>query len=167
VPIIDKGSTRYKLARLSAALAARTFSCGGDNCELLLVRECHVRYISDLLERVYSSDVFGYKDYSQAQAAKNTLKDKSVIERQIMQAPFVRDFVESLLYKKDIDLIDIQDWCGWDRSDAQSLLSVFVRKHALVREQRHYRKTPPFISMLKDLLARDLPERPDHIEEEF
>lgn len=166
IPIIDKGSTRYKIARLAAALAARTFSAVGDG-NTLMVRKCHVQYIAELLDRIYSSDTFGYKDYSEAIKARNELIDVPIIRRQIINTPFVRDFIKSLLHTNYIELIDIQDWCGWERNEAHVLLSTLVRKHALVRDHRAYRKTPSFIVLLKDLLAGELPERPKHIEEEF
>lgn len=165
IPIIDKGSARYKIARLAASLAARTFSA--DDHGNLIIRECHVEYVCKMLKRVYSSDVFGYGDYSEAMEGRNKLIDEHVIVRHIKQTPFVRDFVKSLLHTNYIELVDIQDWCGWDRSDAQGLLSTLVRKHALIRERRCYRKTPAFITLLKGLLAGELPSRPEHIEEEY
>lgn len=163
IPIIDKGSTRYKIARLAAALATRTFSNDGDS---LVVRECHVQVVVDVIRKVYNSSVFGYKAYSEALRVKNELIDEAVLKKQIQQVPFVKDFIEQLLHTNYIELVDIQDWCGWERREAQVLLSLLVRKHALRRERRAYRKTPPFIEMLKEMLDSDLPNRPDFIEEE-
>ena len=48
IPLVDRGSMRLKLARLSASLACRTFSCD-DTLENVIIRECHVEYISKLL----------------------------------------------------------------------------------------------------------------------
>jgi len=156
IPIVDKGSMRYKVARLSAALAARTFSCEDNN---LIVRNCHVEFIHKLLRRVYSSDVFGYLDFSKAIKSSNELVDPDGIRQKIRQTPFPTDFIKQMVGTNDIIQQDLQDWCGWDRNESMQLLSYLVRKHALKRTSRLiYRKTPAFIELLKHLKTKDRPE---------
>lgn len=163
IPIVDKGSMRYKLARLSAALAARTFSTSSDY-ESIVVRTCHIDYVERLLRSVYSSKSFGYKDYTEAIHSTNTLVNEDLIIKHINDSPFPSDLIKHLLHTNKIELQDIQDWCAWDRQSAQGMLSLLVRKHALLREGRSYRKTSPFIALLKDLEGKEV-KRPDFIEE--
>jgi len=160
IPIVDRGSMRYKLARLAAAIAVRSFSYDDGN---VLVRKCHIEYVHKLLTEVYSSRSFGYLELTQSLKSQNELSDPVAIRRAIVNTPFPKDFVQNLLSRMYIELQDIQDWCAWDRTAAQSLLSVLVRKHALQRRQRAYIKTSAFISFLKGL--DDIPDRPDHIPE--
>jgi hypothetical protein len=160
IPIVDRGSMRYKLARLAAAIAVRTFS--HDNA-VVRVRDCHVQFVHDFLDETYSSRVFGYLDLTQSIKAQSELSDPEAVRRAIVNTPFPRDFVQNMLSRMFIELQDIQDWCAWDRSAAQGLLSVLVRKHALQRRMRAYVKTSAFISFLKSL--DNVPERPDHIPE--
>lgn len=155
IPIVDKGSMRHKLARLSAALAARTFST--NDGETLSVRSCHVRYVSKLLERLYSSSVFGYLDYTAAINATQTLIDPDLIKHKIGETPFPADLVRQLLDTNEMNLFDIMDWCGWDMGEARCLLSSLVRKNALHREGRAYRKTAAFITLLKSLKVANRP----------
>jgi hypothetical protein len=166
IPIVDRGSMRMKLARLSASLAARTFSHLGSEREGILVRRCHAEYIVAMLRRIYVSNSFGYDGYTAAVRLTQTLGDSKTLKKTINETPFPRDFVKSALHTDRIDLQDVQDWCGWHREDCQKLISVFVRKHALMREGRQYRKTPPFIQLLKEMLNNGcLIDRPDHVEE--
>lgn len=166
IPIIDRGSMRYKLARLCIALAARTFSINDDG--FLYVRKCHVEFITKYISRIYSSSIFGYDSFSKAIQAANTLIDAEKIKKNILQTPFPKDFIEQILYTDQIVMQDICDWCGWDRVDASQFISFLVRKHALKRLSRVYCKAPPFIQLLKDMLADEkLPDRPDFIEEKF
>jgi hypothetical protein len=160
IPIVDRGSMRYKLARLAASLAIRTFSNQGES---VLVRPCHVQYVHDFLDGLYSSRAFGYLDLTQSIESQSKLSDPDTVRRAIITTPFPKDFVQNLLSRMYIELQDIQDWCAWDRQAAQGLLSVLVRKHALTRRQRAYVKTSAFISFLKGL--DDIPDRPDHIPE--
>jgi len=166
IPIIDRGSMRHKVARLAAALAARTFSCGRSR-KVIVVRPCHVQFIQQLLDRVYSSPSFGYLAYSEAYRSARTLVDHDKIRSKIAALPYPQDFIGHLLHTTTVELRDLCDWCGWERGEAMELLSFLVRKHALVRDDRAYRKTSEFINLLKKLQTDELVARPDHVEEDF
>lgn len=162
IPLIDRGSTRLKLARLAASLAARTFS--SDDLERIRVRQCHVEYIAGFLRRLYSSKASGYFEYTQSQATVGRLGDTNQIKKQIREVPFPEDFLKLMLQADVFDSQDVQDWTGWDRHETAMLISVLIRKHALTRVNRSYRKTPQFISLLKEMIdKKDYPVRPDHI----
>lgn len=163
IPLVDRGSMRLKLARLAASLACRTFSTTPDR-QTVVVRACHVEYVADWLIGVYSSRTFGYLDFTAAQRLTEKLVDEKLLIAQIAAAPHPHDLAKQLLHTSKLELVDIQDWCGWDRENAMHMLSFFVRKHALARDGRHYRKTPPFIRLLKTMLENGaLPNRPDYI----
>lgn len=167
IPIVDKGSMRYKIARLSAALAARTFCCSED-FSTLYVLPCHVEYITRFLDRNYSSSVFGYADFTTAIKATTELEEPEVIRAKISTLPFPKDIIKNMLASNDMDIHDLQDWCGWERDEAQSLLSFFVRKHGVTRDGRKYRKTAPFISLLKEMLdSGNFADIPHFLRKEF
>jgi hypothetical protein len=166
IPLVDRGSMRLKLARLSAALAARTFSTD-ETRENIVVRNCHVQYVHDFLSRIYSTHTFGYLEYSEAIQLNETLVDVDLIKKRINDTPFPRDFCKQILRAPMVDMADLQDWTGWQRDNANDLLSFFVRKHAIRRAGRNYMKTPPFIELVKHMLENGcLIERPAHIKEE-
>lgn len=155
IPIVDRGSMRYKLARLAASLAARTFSCTS-NCESILVRDCHVEVIVDFIKKSYLDPINGYGDYSDAVKARSTIRDPEEIRKRIASLTYPVEIIESFLSKERIGVIDIRDWCGGTMDEAVQLLSFLVRKQALVREGREYRKNSEFISLLKTLKNDDL-----------
>lgn len=159
IPIIDRGSMRNKLARLSAGLAGRTFS--SDDRGEMLVRSAHVEYVTGWLRAIYSAEAFGYKRYSLTLIDTNTLIEPEAITREINAIPFATEFVRHILAANTIELSDIVDWCSFDRMDAQELLSFLLRKHALKRISRGYRKTPSFIEFLKTIKVID-PVAPKH-----
>jgi hypothetical protein len=166
LPIIDRGSTRHKLARLCASVAARTYSCATESMEVIRVRRCHVEFIVQHLRRIYQAPAFGYGDYTAAIRLTQELVDEQSIKHRLNETPFPRDFIKQSLHTATIDLVDIQDWCAWDRSDANDLLSFLVRKHALTRDGRTYRKTPPYIRLLKGMLDNgSVVDRPDFVKE--
>lgn len=150
LPLVDRGTIRHKLARLSASLAARTFSRVG---ERLIVRLCHVQFIAEFLDSLYRDPVFGYLEYTKAQTALNILADPIRVEKYLKTATkHPKDLVTGLLYQDDITQVDIQDLCEVDKDIAQTIISFFVRMHCLKRRSRaSYIKTPEFIGLLKKL----------------
>lgn len=165
IPLVDRGSMRLKLARIAASVAARLFSCD-ETYERIVVYPAHVEYASRYLQEVYTSEVFGYLDYSRAIQIANELIDPEAVKAAIGKTPFPNDLVKQLLAKNKVDLQDLQDWCAWDRQPATDLLSVFVRKHALLRDGRAYRKSAPFISLLRRLAeTKEFPDRPEFLGE--
>lgn len=162
VPLVDRGSMRYKLARVAAASAARTFSSGDGSS--LLVRECHAEFAYELLKSTYESESVGYDEYSKAVIASRSMTDPDMIEKAVRGLPHARDFVEHILAANRFDMQDVQDWCGTDRADANIVLSLMVRKKAVMRLGKSYVKTPPFIDMLKRLAGEELPDIPSFLE---
>lgn len=154
LPLIDRGTTRIKIARLASALAARTFS--HEDYGTILVRGCHVDFVVKFLCQLYDDPSFGYKDFSSAQRYATTVLAPTEVENRLRAVAYPKDLVENLLHRDEITIIDFQDWCETDREDATRLLSFLVRKHALTRERRWYIKTAEFITLLKRLKAGGL-----------
>lgn len=151
LPLCDKGSMRHKLARLAAAIAVRTFSHHDEKPGTVLVRECHVEFMIKFLIRTYSDEVFGYKEYSEAKFATETVIDGAQIRASIMGTKHPDSLVDHLLNHQEIMPMDISDWCDIDRDLAQQMLSLFVRKNAVQRVGRAYEKTSAFIAELKEM----------------
>jgi CHC2-type zinc finger protein len=165
IPLVDRGSTRHKILRLAAALAARIFSCN-ETQERLVVLPCHVKYAEQFVDGEYSKPAMGYLRYSEAAKAVSTLSDPIEVLRIIQALPFPREIAQVMLQTDSMELQDIQDWCGWDFGEARQLVSQLVRRRALLRENRTYRKTSPFVALLREALEQQkLHNRPAHIKE--
>jgi len=157
LPLVDRGTMRFKIARLSCALAARLFSTEEGNRQILKVTIDHVNFIYNWLKRMYGSSVFGYKDFSAAQKFADSIIDGAVVRRNLLATKHPKDLVDHLLHADEVTLIDLQDWCEVDGEIARGLLSMLVRKHALYRVKRWYVKTPEFITLLKDMKMGKIP----------
>ena len=155
------------MARLATALACRTGSFG-DTHQIVRVRACHVQFITETLDRVYSDPVFGYAQFSEAYKSTRKLNEPHELKKRVLSTPFPGDFLEQMLHTDAIEIRDICDWTGWERNEATDLLSFFVRKHALIRDGRSYRKNPAFIELMRELCHSDdlkKVERPAHVKE--
>jgi hypothetical protein len=158
LPLVDKGTMKYKLARLAVALAARLFSHTPDDRECLLVKKSHVAHVAKWLDDLYSVPAFGYLDLTKAQEFMEQVTDPDVVRRQILATKYPRDLVNHLLHSDEISNTDLMDWCELERDDGQKLLSLLVRKHALYRVKRWYVKSARFIDLLKSMKQSGVPE---------
>lgn len=150
VPLVDKGSMRFKLARLSAGLAARLFST--PDGVVLHVEAKHVKHVADFIDRTYSDPTFGYDDFSRALKSIENLADAELVTQHLLKTPpFPSDFINKLLQTDDVSFTDVADWCGWGREDTMRMISFLVRKNAFMRTDRTYKKTPGFIALLKEI----------------
>lgn len=150
IPLVDRGTFSQKLARLSAALAARTYSCVED--DKLLVRDCHVRVLADYVEAMYSSPAVGYHEYSRAQEVHDTLRNPGGVRQYLTNTKYPRSLVQGLLSNDKLQAVDFQDFTGLDRTGAGYLLSYLVRHNAMRRVSFNaYAKTGQFIDLLHKL----------------
>lgn len=148
IPIVEQADQRLKLARLSAALAARTFSCSEDY-STIIIRECHVEVILEFLTRVYSTKSFGYLEYSHLLKAESELHEPEVVKNALLAMPYAKDVARQLLEVPGFTVFDIMDWTECDKDLARTFISILVRKNAIKRGRNVYIKTPPFIALLK------------------
>lgn len=161
IPIVDRGSMRFKIARLSTALAARIFSARGND---LLVGRVHVQFVSRFLERHYESRSCGYAEFSDYMRSRANVKDGKQVSAELAAVPFARELRDQLINTTEIELQDIMDWTGWDRNEALPFVSSLVRNQCLIRFGRGYRKTPQFIELLQSV---KLPDVPEHIKNAY
>jgi hypothetical protein len=160
IPLVDRASMRYKIARLSASLACRTFST--DDGVVCMVRHCHVDVATDFLREIYDAPSMGYGDFTKSIKAMQTMVDEDAIRARVATVPFAKEFASHLQHASKFDFQDIRDWCGVDRTEAEGILSLLVRKRAIIRMGRGYVKTSPFILLLKGMT--DMPEVPPYVQ---
>jgi len=163
IPLIEPADQRLKLARLSAALAARTYSTEGDG---VLVRPCHVEYISMALDQIYSQATFGYADYSRMIQTENELRDPDQVKDRVRALPFARDVVRAMLDSTSFSPFDVGDWTNYSIEESRSFIGFLVRKNALKRARRGYMKTMAFITTLKELNMEELKNEEQQLEDD-
>ncbi len=88
------------------------------------------------------------------------MRDPDDIKRELEMLGDCESFKERLLHSDLFDQQDICDWTGLDRPEAQRLLSLLIRKFAIERVGRPYRKSPEFINFLRQV---ELTPAPAHL----
>ena len=156
IPLIDPGTVRFKLARIAAAVAARTFSIEGEN---IVVLTCHIQWAEEFLVEIYSNPYHGYLEWSKVKKDAIRIKDSQAVVKWIRTLQYPAAFVEGCLAQDEITRDDLEDLCEMDREQARMAVSFLVRYRCLQREYRVYVKNPEFITLLKGM--EDVPEKND------
>lgn len=156
LPLVDS-TMALKLAKLSTALAARTFSTNEGDCagEFVVVRPCHVAFVAATLRRIYSQPAFGYNAYSESLKRVTGFQEK-VVDYAIRDLGLARSLVELARHHDRISATDVGNWIGaTDYSQANAIISLLSRCGALSRVDNTagagavYMKTPQFNEYLK------------------
>ena len=168
VCLVQAEDVRFKLARIAAAAAARTFN--SPDGQRLVVTETHVHFAFNFLHHLYEKPSCGYLQLSSVERERSVLRNAGAV-RAILDttSSALEDLVDGLLEHQQITPRDLADYAGIDRYQAQSMVSEFVREHALVKQYAYYVKRPAFKVYLQQL-KRELtttehitqPEEPDN-----
>lgn len=158
IPLVEPADQRFKIARLSVALAARLFSIGENDS--VVVHPGHVEVCVEFLRRLYDDPVMGYREFSQSIQSEETIADPAEVKKCLLLTNHPRDLILSLQRQRLTRTEDIMNFSGLDRDGASRILSTLVRKNALLSVKGAYVKTPAFIAMLRDLsTGKELTER--------
>lgn len=149
-PLLATNGAHIKIAKLSAALAARTASYEGELLhEKLVVRKCHVDYICDFLDRIYSTKSSRLHEKSLNIRETQKVRDRANLIKYLKDLQNAADICRKLL---EVDLINaqfIRDLCG-DLHIGGILFSRLIQSNAINRiDRQNYCKTKEFVEILK------------------
>lgn len=153
IPLVEPADQRLKIARLSAAVAARLFSCS-DDYETLIVEKEHVDFVFGYLNEVYSAPALNYAQYSEKNRpviAKKELFES--LKGQLEMFPewkIMAGYVLDGMYFTNKKLEDIM---GYEKSTLAEVTKFLVREGIAKGTTRGYRVTEMGIDFLKRALA--------------
>jgi len=164
IPIVDRGSMRYKVSRLAASCAARTFSTD-ETHEFVIVREGHVKFVTNFIQSCYDKFAFGYDRYSTSRKLSSQLREPDKI-RELINAHGNNNFLlETLIENDQIRLVDVMDASGnHDTAWARSFISFLVQRRALINKGSYYVKTAEFVKFIN---TTTFVTAPSFVEPEF
>lgn len=132
LPLVEGMEQRIKLARLSVAVAARTFS-SDESGEKILIQPEHVDFVREFLHKIYCH--MRYDVYSLQVRAENEIKEPQAVRKKLMDnslEPSWERLCEMIKSYSEIGPSDIQQIFGMDPGPARDLLNFLFRRRALI-----------------------------------
>jgi hypothetical protein len=153
IPLVEPADHRFKIARLSAALAARLFSCDKE-MKRLVVTAAHVNYIGDFLVHLYSKNCMAYDQWSAIERGARELRHEDRVKDALVNAG--DNYVEAcraMLSLPEISNADLEDLFGIERDKARDLMATLTQGQCIRRRKQSRYRTPAFNKLLKSMLA--------------
>lgn len=144
-PVLDPNTSHLKLAKLSAALAARTNSYNSDT---LIVRKCHTEVIERFLNRNYSSSSCRLDDKSKSVRDSTLIRGREELVKYLESISSSADIMLKLSETDEISSMYVRELCG-DLYIGTTLFARLIQSNAIqkVRGDK-YVKTPEFTKLL-------------------
>jgi len=152
IPIIQSENVRFKLAKISAAVAGRVFSCD-ETGEILIIDEEHVLFAIKFIVDMYRKPSFAYDVYSDMTTAATTITDKTAIWEVFKALGDNCDVtMRGLLELQRITAENLADYAG-DAVTAKIVIGDLVKLRCLQRIEgiRSYIKNTQFTSLLREM----------------
>lgn len=151
IPLVQAENIRIKLAKISAAVAARVFSAD-ESGEVLLVEPEHVDCACQFLRMIYSKPSMAYDLFSQRAISSTTIERGSPVDK-IFEGFTKTDrssTIDGLLGLHRIQPDNLGDYVG-DVQRAKTLIGDLVKAHYLARQEpgNWYLKSPAFSAWLR------------------
>ena len=151
IPLVQPENIRFKLAKISAAVAARTFSTD-EKYEKLIVNADHANCAASLLTSFYNKPSMGYNLYSQTTAAASSIDEPHKINEAIKNYGTADKLITitGLLEMQQITTDSLADYVE-DPVNAKNMIGELVRCRAIyaIEGTHFYNKSPDFIKLLR------------------
>lgn len=150
IPLVQGENIRIKLAKISAAVAARVFS-SDELGDTLIVRPEHVMFTCEYLRMLYTKPSMAYDVFSQTSTGVGRIGNLRTVRRMMENLGDEKDTcIRGLLELHRITSDNLADFTG-DTVSAKSLISDLVKIHCLSRDEKGnwYIKNPQFTSWMR------------------
>jgi len=155
-PLIQSENVRFKVLRIAAALAARTFSISARG--KLLVNAEHVRDAVKFLDMIYEQESMGYARMSRRTVAA-TARAK---EKRINVLNFLKEHPDDVLMTlrmvggNTFKLRDFEDHGNMDKAEAKAIVHTLLKWQVIKLKSRgDIAMDPVLISVLRELEDED------------
>jgi 5S rRNA maturation endonuclease (ribonuclease M5) len=151
IPLVQVENIRIKLAKIAAAIAARTFSTD-EKYQKLIVEKAHVKCACQFLRMIYSKQSMAYDTYSTTAITASIIEDINAVGKVFDNLGDFRDVVLSgLTDMGHVTSDSLADYTS-DLIGAKLLISELVKMRCLYRTEgnNYYTKNIAFNQWLRE-----------------
>lgn len=161
IPLVDNGTIRLKIARVSAAIAARTFSTS-DGVTLDVLPH-HVKWAVDFMHRLYDSPAMAYDRYSAAIKRQETVNANNMarVFDELQALPYAAEAIQHMREATFIKVSEIAMIAGTTNEQVNGMLGAIMRAGGLVHRSNSMILTSGFRQYLATLDTTKMQKAPN------
>lgn len=146
IPLVMDSEQHIKLARLSVAIAAMTYS--SPDGQTLEINPAHIEFAYNYLNKIFDKPICAYNEFSRLEKARYNLKDPEDI---VILLKRNKSSIDQLLDLEKMTQGDIQEIFDIaNKTDLRQDLNTLITSRAIRRVSQGYIKTPAFIKFLRE-----------------
>lgn len=152
IPIAQPSDLRNKIARISAAVAARLFSTDADAKRVIVHKE-HVAYAAQYMDDAYRKPAMAYFEYARMYKNQNnmTAERRNQVRTFILGQADSDNLVAMLQQISYLTRNELGDMTSYEKDDLTKLWKFLIGNQLIKKTARGYRKTPAFTELLKGI----------------
>lgn len=148
IPLVQGENIRIKLAKISAAIAGRLFSCDITGNKLI-IKPLHVHMAHVFINLIYKKSTSGYYDFSQIQKQTYEIPNINLFERYMYSFENKNDLVSYFTENNYITLTDLSECMDQPKEIARSILSKLIHFKCIQKKYTFYVKSQAFTDWLR------------------
>ena len=168
ISLAEEADLRLKIARISAAVAARLFSTDGE-AKKVIVTDDHVDFAARFMDRAYRKPSMAYFEYARRYKKDNNFTEKRTSEITATMESF-DDYDKVISTLLDVDLITkptLTDMVNFEQDELKRLWKFMVGGRLIRRSTKGYRKSPAFTEFLRAMSSKTKATQEDLFSSEF
>jgi len=156
IPLVNASDQRLKLAKLSAACAARFFSTDKTGARLI-VKRAHVEWIVKFLNRIYD-DTLQYDEFSSRIQDEEVVRpeDAERLKEEFRGLPHAKRLADRMMRTRLVSYSAIENLMGIERDEMKEMLSWLLDNHLVKPLQSQIAKTSKFVALCRMLQKEDI-----------
>jgi hypothetical protein len=155
IPLAEPADLKIKLARMSAAAAARVFSTPEGDPGTVLVGPQHVGFVVRFLNEQYCKPTMAYREYSDIADAGERLDRMELGDfvARFKEIPEWHNVVRVWSRNRILRKTELIDMVGWSREDSRTWFRVMTTELGCIKSTPNgFVKQPFFIPILREML---------------
>lgn len=155
-PLIQSENVRFKVLRIAAAIAARTFSI--DRSGRLLVNEEHVRDAVRFLDMIYEQEAMGY-----ARASRKAIAiEEKAREKKVLTLAYLREHEDDVL--QTLKMVggntfksrDFEDFGGMSKTESSATVKQLLKyRMVFLKSRGEIGMSPTLLEAIRELEEED------------
>lgn len=148
-PLVQAANARIKIARVAAALAARTFSTD-PTCEKIVITKEHVEDAVVFMDMLYGMPAFGYAERSRERIedTAKAIASKDLISNYLLDRKGLAKFLRS---NSKFRRQDLEEILNVDRETANAIINKLWEARMLTKEGFDNKVEPTLHSLLREV----------------